>query len=93
MANGAYGRSDDRVAVAVQDDRALVGELSGELPDEPALARARLAGDERRPPSFTDGARQEGPQLGELALAARKPVRGQQPERARERRRLAHDQF
>ena len=85
--------SDDRVAVAVQDDRALVGELSGELADEPALARARLAGDERRPPSFTDGARQEGPQLRELALAAREPVRGQQPERAWERRRLAHDQF
>ena len=85
--------SDDRVAVAVQDDRALLGELSGELADEPALARARLAGDERRPPSFPDGARQEGPQLRELALAAREPVRGQQPERARERSRLAHDQF
>ncbi len=86
-------RPHDGVAVAVEDDRAFVGELSGELADEPALARARLAGDERRPPSFADGARQERPQLCELARAACERVRGQQPERARERRRLAHDQF
>ena len=40
---------DDRVAGAVEDERAALGRLVGELAHEAALARAGLAADEREP--------------------------------------------
>ena len=67
---GLYGDADDAVAVAVEHRCALVGDLAGELAHEPALARARLAGDERRATPFPGGAGQEGPQRRKLPRRA-----------------------
>ena len=52
-------RGHDRVAGAVEDERAFGGEPLGQLPHQPALARPRLAGHERHPAPLAACARQE----------------------------------
>ena len=45
-------RAHDGVARAVEDERAVARRLGGELADEPALARARLAAEQDDPASL-----------------------------------------
>ena len=78
----AVGRADDRVAVAVQHRRPLVGELTRQLPHETALPRARVAGDERRAAAFARAAGKEGPQRRKLLRPPGEGERGREPERA-----------
>ncbi len=87
------GRADDGVAVPIEHRRPFLGELGGELPDEPALPGAGLAGDERCATALTDCPRQQRAQLGELTGPAGECVRRQEPKRAREMSHLGHDQF
>ena len=76
------GRSDDRVAVPVEDDDALVRDRARELADEAALAGAGVAGDERRAPPLPHRPRQQRTQRRELVCPSGERVRRREPERA-----------
>ena len=72
--------ADECVAGAVEDENAVSRRLLGQLPDEPALPRAGLAGEQDDPPAFARGARQERPQRGELPRAPDERERRRQAE-------------
>ena len=61
---------DDRVARAVQDERAVAGGASRELAHQPALSRPGLAADQDDPEALAGGARKQRAQLLELGRAA-----------------------
>ncbi len=88
----AVRRPDDGVAVAVEHGRALLGHVARKLPHEAALARAGIAGDERRAAPLPGGAGQKGSQRRKLVRPPRECERRREPERARERyrRRCLH---
>jgi hypothetical protein len=65
----AVGRTHHRVARAVEDERAAARRVGRELAHEPALARARLAADERDPPALASRPRDERAQRHQLARA------------------------
>ncbi len=60
-------RVDGRVAGPVQDEDALGGRLAGELSHQAALARSRLAAEQRRPATVALEPRQQRTQGAELA--------------------------
>ena len=66
------GASHLRVACAVEHGGAGRGSLARELVHEPALARSRLAADEREAESLPVGARREGAQRRQLSRASGK---------------------
>ena len=74
--------ADDVVAVAVEDERILSGDLVGELSHEAALPGAGLARDERGAPPLTRRARQEGTQRLELARPAGERIRRRETQRS-----------
>jgi FAD/FMN-containing dehydrogenase len=80
----AVGRVHDRVARAVEHERAAPGGLRGELAHEAALARAGLAADERHAPALVVGGGQERPQRLELGGAADEGEAGREAEWAGE---------
>jgi hypothetical protein len=63
---------------AVQDERAVGGRLLCELADEPTLARAGLAADEREAQAVAAGAGDQGAQGAQLALASREREGGRE---------------
>ncbi len=83
-------RADDGVAVAVEDDRALLCRGAGELADETALAAPGLAGDERGTTALARGARQQRPQRRELVDASGEREGRREPERPGKRRASDH---
>ena len=82
---GAVGRAHDRVAGAVEHQRAALGGLCRELAHEPALARAGLAADQHDPPAVVGAPRQQGAQRVQLVLAPDEGERGRQAQRSRKR--------
>ena len=86
----AVRRMDDGVARPVEDVRAALGRLAGELAHEPALPRARLAADERDPAALARRPRDERAQRHELALA---PHEGEPRAEAQRAGQRAHSQI
>ena len=82
--NGPYGGVHDRVAGAVEDERAAVGGLGRELAHEPALARAGLAADEHHPAPVAARPTGQRAQHRQLALAPDEREGGGQAQRAGE---------
>ena len=80
----AVREADDAVAVAVEHGCAFLGDVSRELAHEAALARARLAGDERRAAPLPGRAGHQGEKGRTLLGASRKGEGGREPERARQ---------
>ena len=81
---GGLGTVDDGVAGAVEDERPLPGGLVGELAHEPALARPRLAAQERDPAPLAPGPRHQGAQERQLAGPADEGEGRRQAQRAGE---------
>ena len=75
-------RPHHRVARAVENDDPVRGCLPGELADETALARARLAADQRDPAALGRQVRHERPEGRELTSPADEGIRGAEPQRA-----------
>ena len=67
---GPVGRAHLRVAGAVEDERAVVRRLGGELAHEPALARAGLAAQQDHAAALPVGARHERAESFQLGGAA-----------------------
>ncbi len=81
---GPVGRAHDRVAGAVEDERALARRRGGELADETALARAGLAADEHDAAALALGAWHQRLERLELGGAPDEGEGGGEGERAGE---------
>ncbi len=73
--------ANDRVAGSVENEDAHPRRLVGELPDEAALARSRLAAEEDDAPALAPRPRQKRTQERELAGTAREREARHEPER------------
>ena len=78
----AVRRVDDRIAAAVEDERATAGRLAGELAHEAALARAGLAAEQHDAAPLALRHRQQRPQRVQLGRAADERERRRQAKRA-----------
>ena len=88
-------RADRRIAGTVEDENAVSRHVLRQLSNEPALSRARLAGDQTDSPAFGRVIRQERSQGGELPCAPDKGKRGGKAEWARKPQQLGrgHNQI